>query len=141
MGNNAFERLEYRLMPFDHFTRNMDDSRNNAAVEYAERTLSALELYYSRETYLWLRIKKTDQAIYLKIMPNDRYRYLITKKQFYLRPAKARAIQISCYTIKHLLLDLDSIHLQIDQEFIDFARTCPLASDCDSAEESDISDF
>lgn len=141
MGHNTFEILTYQLMPCHYFTRNMDDSKNNAAVEYAEKTLSALELYYSRETYLWLRIKKTDQAIYLRIMPNDRYRYLITKKQFYLRPAKARAIQISCYTIKHLLLDLDSIYLQIDEEFIAYARTCPLASDCDSAEESDTSDY
>ncbi|GAN07191.1 hypothetical protein MAM1_0152c06684 [Mucor ambiguus] len=141
MEHNTFQEFTYRLMPCNYYTRNMGDLKNKTAVEYAERTLLALELYYSRETYLWLRIKKANQAIFLKVMPNDRYRYLITKKQFYLRPPKARAIQISCFSVKHLLLDLDSVHLQIDEEYIEYALASPLSSDYDSAEDSDMSDF
>ncbi|KAK4511979.1 uncharacterized protein ATC70_003978 [Mucor velutinosus] len=141
MEHNAFQQFTYRLMPCNYFTRDMDDSDNEAAVEYAERTLLALELYYSRETYLWLRIRKTNRAMYLKIMPNDSYRYLITKKQFYLRSPKARAIQFSCFSVRHLLLDLDSIRLQIDEEYLDYALTSPLSSEYNSAEDSDMSDF
>ncbi|KAL9553652.1 hypothetical protein MBANPS3_003185 [Mucor bainieri] len=140
MEHNTFQQFTYQLMPYNDFIRNMDDSSNKSAVDYAEKTLlQALQLWYSRETYLWLRVKKTNRAMFLKIMPDDSYRYLTTRKLFYLRPPKARAIQISCYSVKHLMLeDLDAIHLHIDEEYIEHALATPLSSDYNSDEDSDM---
>ncbi|KAL0135115.1 hypothetical protein V8B55DRAFT_1601469 [Mucor lusitanicus] len=137
MKHNAFQQLTYQLTLCNFFTCDMDASDNNAAIDYAEKVLRALELHYTQDTYLWLRTRKMKRSMFLKLRPGDTYRYLINKKQFSSRPPEARAIQISCFSIEHLLLDLDAIQLQIDKDYIEFALTSRLSSGYHCFEKSD----